>query len=180
MLHLSPDTCADEPSDWIDGVPGRLGNGEDPCTGATFTGMDCNGYRLPTEAEWEYVARAGQSTIWSFGDVLADLFNYAHLNVGHLPQPVGQKQDNACGVYDLYGNVSEWCEDWYQYGLSYGFGGCPPQQGNYKVFRGGSNGIGPQWLRSSSRNLASPDFRMYNVGLRVVRVDDPSNDPRDR
>ena len=134
-------------------------------------------YRLPTEAEWEYVARAGQSTIWSFGDVLADLFNYVHLNVGHLPQAVGQKQANAWGVYDLYGNVSEWCEDWYQYGLSYSFGGCPPQQGTYKVFRGGSNGIGPQWLRSSSRNFASPDFRMYNVGIRVVRVDDPSSDP---
>jgi len=71
-------------------------------------------YRLPTETEWEYVAKAGSSTMWSFGDVLNQLSVYAHRDGLSHPRYVGMKQANGWGVHDLYGNVYEWVEDWYQ------------------------------------------------------------------
>jgi formylglycine-generating enzyme required for sulfatase activity len=76
--------------------------------------QDADGYRLPTEAEWEYAARAGTQTRWSFGDDEAELGRYAWYSANtYEPQPVGQKEPNAWGLYDMHGNVFEWCWDWY-------------------------------------------------------------------
>lgn len=132
-------------------------------------------YRLPTEVEWEYVAKAMTTTSWSFGDQAELLELYTLRDEGAQPQRRGLKSSNPWGVYDLYGNVYEWCEDWYQRTRS--AVSCPPESGTYKVIRGGSNASESTWLRSSSRNFAHPDRRGYYIGLRLVRVDSPADDP---
>src|SRR5213075_203241 len=70
-------------------------------------------YRLPTEAEWEYTCRAGTTSAYFFGDTLSpSLANFAEGHVNH-PTPVGSYTPNAFGLYDMHGNVREWCQDWY-------------------------------------------------------------------
>jgi formylglycine-generating enzyme required for sulfatase activity len=96
-------------------------------------------FRLPTEAEWEYVAKANTHGRWSFGEIEAALSDYAYRDGVHKPRMRGGKLANAWGVYDLYGNVYEWCEDWYQMSARPERGACPPEMGTYKVIRGGSN-----------------------------------------
>ena len=134
-------------------------------------------YRLPTEVEWEYVAKAGSSSTWSFGDILGELNLYAHRGGLVHPRAVGMKQSNAWGVYDLYGNVYEWVEDWYQSSRPVIAGGCPPEHGDYRVIRGGSNACADQFLRSTSRQYAHPDRKNFAIGMRLIRVDDPTLDP---
>ena len=136
-------------------------------------------YRLPTEAEWEYVAKANAHShmAWSFGDLEALLTEYSHRDGAHSPKQVGLKLPNAWGIYDLYGNVSEWCQDWYHAWPAPSLGACSPSQGEFKVIKGGANAENSRYLRSSSRNFVHPDRRSYSVGLRLVRVIDPANDP---
>jgi formylglycine-generating enzyme required for sulfatase activity len=129
-------------------------------------------YRLPTEAEWEYVAKAGQSDLWSFGNDLGVLSFYVYYAASG-PQARGLTQANPWGVYDLYGNVYEWVQDWYVPFKSETLGACPPLNGQYKVIRGGSVNCETRWLRSASRNLLASDHSSYAVGLRLVRVDQP-------
>ena len=132
-------------------------------------------YRLPTEVEWEYVAKAGNSSIWSFGDDVQDLLNYAHIGTDR-PQSYGTNFPNQWGVYDLYGNIYEWVEDWYQVTRERTLGSCPPPLGTYKVVRGGSYLCHQKWLRSSSRNLVHPTRKTHSIGMRLVRVDHPATD----
>ena len=136
-----------------------------------------NHYRLPTEAEWEYVAKAGHVTTWPFGDLLDQLDIYAHRNVAPQPQFLGLKQANSWGIHDLYGNVYEWCQDWYVANRPLINGPCPPDNGTYKVIRGGSNACADTYLRSASRQFAKPERKGFYIGLRLVRVDNPSQDP---
>ena len=134
-------------------------------------------YRLPTEAEWEYVAKADTTSSWSFGEHTQTLSDYTHRDGLAQPRYRGLKSPNQWGIYDLYGNVYEWCEDWYQSRRPESAGGCPPEYGSYKVIRGGSNTSIVDWLRSSSRNFAHPGRKGYYIGIRLVRVDDPAQDP---
>lgn len=133
-------------------------------------------YRLPIEAEWEYAARAGTTTDWSFGNDESKLGNYAwyHRNSGQWTQPVGQKLPNGFGLYDMYGNVSEWTQDCFHFKYL----GAPNDgrawndscDGDFKIFRGGSSSENRmQYLRSASRDSPNPLIRTYNVGFRLAR-----------
>ncbi|MCP4289411.1 MAG: formylglycine-generating enzyme family protein, partial [Gammaproteobacteria bacterium] len=113
-------------------------------------------YRLPTEAEWEYAARAGTSTIFYFGDDAGMLSDYAwyRSNSGGTTHPAGQLKPNAWGLYDMHGNVWEWCQDWYDseyYSKSPKENPQGPSSGKYRVLRGGSWANYPNDCRSATR-----------------------------
>ena len=139
----------------------------------------CVGYRLPTEAEWEYAVRAG-TTGARFGDALAYIAWYSE-NSSH-PQVVGQLESNEWGLYDMLGNVSEWVWDYY----AMDYGGVPaegittinptgppanvyPDRVDIRGNRGGSFSDRSSWIRSASRGFAGADTRGYDFGVRMVR-----------
>ena len=130
------------------------------------------GYCLPTEAQWEYACRAGSSTRFYFGgdDSLLDEYGWYLENSGDEPQPVGRKKPNAWDLYDLHGNVWEWCWDsfaLYQGASQYDPIGPPDQ--SVPVLRGGSFGFEPWGLRSAYRDWDRPANRVRFVGFRCVR-----------
>ena len=137
------------------------------------TGMN---YRLPSEAEWEYAARAGTNTKWSFGDNESELGQYAWYSANSNDQthPVAQKKPNAWGLYDMHGNAWEWMQDVHHDSYS----GAPTDGGAWtsggdqarRVLRGGSWNDYPGDLRSAYRNWYTPDFRNTNLGLRIART----------
>jgi formylglycine-generating enzyme required for sulfatase activity len=130
-------------------------------------------YRLPTEAEWEYACRAWTSTRFSYGDDpdYTELTNYAWYGVfdsSGTTHPVGQKLPNPWGLYDMHGNVVEWCQDWfgpYPGGIALDPQG--PATGSTRVARGGLWFRPDSYCRSAWRNGASPDL-VGAAGLRVV------------
>jgi len=130
-------------------------------------------YRLPTEAEWEYVCRAGTSTRFSHGNDTGylELGNYAWYNVnsGNTTHPVGGKGANPWGLYDMHGNVWEWCQDWYG-GYPGGVVSDPtgPASGSDRVFRGGGWTSDGRYCRSAPRKWLSPTSRINFIGFRVV------------
>jgi formylglycine-generating enzyme required for sulfatase activity len=134
-------------------------------------------YRLPTEAEWEYACRAWTSTRFSYGDDpgYTNLTNYAWYenNSDGQTHPVGQKLPNAWGLYDMHGNVFEWCQDWWANRLPGGIVFDPqgPATGSDRVIRGGGwNGwIVYDWIcRSAYRSSLNPEPWDYSHGFRVV------------
>jgi formylglycine-generating enzyme required for sulfatase activity len=128
-------------------------------------------YRLPTEAEWEYACRAGTSSVFSFGDDPASLSEYAwhQGNSRRIYHQVGTKTANAWGLHDMYGNVLEWCFDWY--GDYPSFPVVNPLgalRGKGRVLRGGGYTSAESQCRSGSRDQWAPISRSFNVGFRVV------------
>ncbi len=141
--------------------------------------FDANGYRLPTEAEWEYACRAGTKTTYFFGNDPSKLKNYAWFdeNSATKPRPVGQKLPNPSGLYDMYGNVWEWCNDFYK--VDYYQQGPQedpkgPKTGDNKVVRGGAWKFSAQSCRSGYRYNEAPGYADicfgYDIyGFRCVR-----------
>ena len=130
------------------------------------------GFRLPTEAEWEYACRAGSTTDFSFGDDESIVDEYAwNLNNGEeKTHPVGIKKPNAQALYDMHGNVWEWCQDFYSgtyYQTSSAEDPQGPQTGPLHVLRGGSWDLVPKALRSFCRYKGDPSFRHVFIGFRV-------------
>jgi len=131
-----------------------------------------HGWRLPTEAEWEYAARAGSQTTWFFGTDSSFLGNFAWYrdNSGQTPRPVGTKNPNSWGLYDVYGNVWEWVADWYgPYTIGRQMDPIGPGTGTSRVMRGGAYDYSPARLRSADRAWFQPTFRAKNLGFRCAR-----------
>lgn len=129
-------------------------------------------YRLPTEAEWEFAARAGSTGTWTFGNNEEQLGDYAWFkdNSGGAIHPVAQLKPSAWGLYDMHGNVSEWCSDW--------FGPYPsrevtdprgPYSGKFRVARGGNWYFTSRGCRSADRNQNLPGDKSEKIGFRVVK-----------
>jgi uncharacterized repeat protein (TIGR02543 family) len=129
------------------------------------------GYRLPTEAQWEYACRAGTTTTWSFGDNQSDLTNYAWYwdNSNEKTHEVGKKLPNAWGLYDMHGNVWEWCWDWW--------GSLPntaqidptgAASGSDRLVRGGGWYVSAEGTASADRGNGYPDDRL-DFGFRLLR-----------
>ncbi len=132
-----------------------------------------NKYRLPTEAEWEYACRAGTTTNFSFGNDVEELPDYAwyHINSANRTHPVAQKKPNPWGLYDMHGNVWEWCMDW-QDDSPTGAAKDPaePSSGHqHRVMRGGSWPNNPATLTSAFRGQDYPVIQSSDIGFRLVR-----------
>lgn len=134
--------------------------------------MTGKNFRLPTEAEWEYAARGGNRSRgyqYSGSDVLSDVAWYGD-NSGSKTHPVGTKSPNELGIYDMSGNVWEWCQDWYgEYSSSAQTNPTGPSSGSSRVYRGGTWGQGDAWsCRVAKRCYFAPDCRFNILGLRLA------------
>ena len=128
-------------------------------------------YRLPTEAEWEYACRGGTETEYYWGTEMDDTYCWYFNNSGGTVHPVGQKKPNKFGLYDMMGNVWEWCSDW--------FGDYPSEPlsnpqgasvGTFRVYRGGCWCYDEYCCRSAIRNSGAPMFRYDYLGFRIVKT----------
>ncbi|MCL2443532.1 MAG: formylglycine-generating enzyme family protein [Treponema sp.] len=134
-----------------------------------------NGYRLPTEAQWEYACRAGTQTRWYFGNNDNQLGNHAWLsaNSNARTRQVGLKTPNNWGLYDMHGNVSEWCWDWYNLSYNFAGGNSNPMGSSFanygRVIRGGSWSSAVLSSRSAYRSDHHSYSRSNTIGFRVVR-----------
>jgi len=131
-----------------------------------------DGYRLPTEAEWEYACRAGTQTSWWTGADEASLDRAAwyDANAGGTTHPVGEKAANAWGLYDVHGNVWEWCHDWFaDYLTEPQTDPTGPPTGDWRVIRGGGFDVSARWVRAADRVRVRPGARGGLLGFRVVR-----------
>jgi len=141
---------------------------------------NANGYRLPTEAEWEYACRAGTTTPFSTGNNITTSQanydgNYPYNNNAkgtyrEKTTPVGSFAPNPWGLYDMHGNVWEWCWDWYRdYSTDALTDPTGPISGDFRVQRGGSWGSNASYARSVVRSSHNPIYRFYYYGFRLVR-----------
>ena len=128
-------------------------------------------FRLPTEAEWEYAARGGSKSRgykYSGSNTIGDVAWYDG-NSGDKTHPVGTKAPNELGIYDMSGNVLEWCSDWYgNYSSASQTNPKGPTSGSYRVLRGGGWYSLAGFCRVSNRSYDSPDLRYYSLGVRLA------------
>jgi len=134
---------------------------------------DGKNYRLPTEAEWEYACRAGSTDVYHFPIKSRDSYCWSLWNTKRTvcPRPVGTRQPNPWGLFDMGGNAREWCLDWYgdkAYLLSQKEFPQGPAKGTLRVIRGGCFIDMDSFIRSSHRGYIAPDQVLNNQGFRVV------------
>lgn len=136
-----------------------------------LSARDGRTYRLPSEAQWEYACRAGSTGAYCFGDDVGELGNYAWYdeNSGYTTHPVGQKQANAWGLYDMHGNVCEWVQDWFgDYPADAVTDPSGPAAGAPRVLRGGGWGSSARSVRSAFRSWFFPGLLDDYVGFRCL------------
>ena len=129
-------------------------------------------YRLPTEAEWEYAARGGKQTkgfLYS-GSNEIEIVGWHYYDKLAVLQPVGQKDPNEAGIFDMSGNVWEWCSDWYgEYSSNNINNPKGPSQGRFKVLRGGSWNVSENHCRVSRRHRYFPNTKTFDFGFRLAK-----------
>jgi len=128
-------------------------------------------FRLPTEAEWEYACRAGSDTQYYWGDECDGKYCWYRENSDCSTQPVGKKRPNDLGLFDMSGNVWEWCQDWYDdnyYKLNDRLDPKGAVKGSNRVVRGGSWRYGSDYCRSAFRDYFDPSYRNSYVGFRLA------------
>jgi formylglycine-generating enzyme required for sulfatase activity len=127
-------------------------------------------FSLPTEAQWEYAARAGSTSRFCFGDDESQLENYAWYdkNAGGKSHPVGKLRPNAWGLHDMHGNVWEWTADWYNEKLTGGVDPAGPSQGSLRCIRGASFVDAPWFARCGIRDGYGPSNQRGSLGFRVA------------
>jgi formylglycine-generating enzyme required for sulfatase activity len=127
---------------------------------------------LPTEAQWEYSCRAGTKTKWNYGNFDKSSSNYGWIifNSDEKTHPAGTKKPNQWGIFDMYGNVGEWCLDWYKnpYSQETLIDPVCSSSGESRIIRGGAWGDYPNSARSASRNCNGPDGKHNGIGFRCV------------
>ena len=148
-----------------------VGSGDKPTVNMSW---EANGYRLPTEAEWEYAARGGQNFAYAGSDNLDEVGWYDD-NSGDTTHPVGQKKSNSWGLYDMSGNVLEWCNDEWDSDRYKGRTGTTKDPRPFasapapRVSRGGDWGYGPDGCRVAYRRWDGPGDRGGVLGFRFLR-----------
>ncbi|MDR0503720.1 MAG: SUMF1/EgtB/PvdO family nonheme iron enzyme [Treponema sp.] len=158
-------------------IPAYSINGStDPADWATWDAVQVvagsTGYRLPTEAQWEYACRAGTTTTWSFGDNQSSLTNYAWYiaNSNGMTHEVGKKLPNAWGLYDMHGNVWEWCWDWFgNYPNTAQTDPAGAVSGSHRLYCGGGWSSSAEDTASVSRDNYGPGVRYNSLGFRLLR-----------
>lgn len=129
-------------------------------------------FRLPTEAEWEYACRAGATGDYCYGDDRGTLAEYAWYdgNANNTTHPVGEKKPNAWGLYDMHGNVWEWCADWYgDYTTTAVVDPQGASSGSYRVYRGGNWSHNAYYCRVADRSYNDPGYDYFIIGFRLAR-----------
>lgn len=183
------DECPVERINWHDAVDycNALSTAEGLIPAYKVDGMsvdweqDSDGYRLPTEAEWEYACRAGSNAAFSSGNITntdcspldpnLDEIGWYCGNASERTQGVGQKAPNSWGLHDMSGNVYEWCWDWYdEYPSGPSTDPIGPQEGSYRVARGGGWYYVARRCRSADRDWFVTDHRYDRMGLRIART----------
>ena len=144
-----------------------------------FKGLAATGFRLPTEAEWEYACRAGATTAFTNGEIelisgkdpQLEAVGWFNLNSDKTTHPTREKQPNAWGLYDIHGNVWEWCWDLYgRYGENMEVDPLGLEQGSQRVVRGGAWKYPAHKCRAAVRFHYSQNYRNAHVGFRPVRT----------
>jgi formylglycine-generating enzyme required for sulfatase activity len=157
-----------DPADW-----GTVPTSSNSTWNAAVIVSGSNGYRLPTEAQWEYAAKGGDGSpgnyTYSGSNTIGDVAWYS-INSSSTHHEVGKKLPNGLGLYDMSGNVSEWCWDWYgNYSSGAQTDPVGAVSGSYRVLRGGSWYDSAVNVRSALRNVDNPSSGDYDVGFRLVR-----------
>jgi formylglycine-generating enzyme required for sulfatase activity len=166
------------PTDWGE-IPTATNSPTKAMWDAVTIVPGANGYRLATEAQWEYACRAGTNTVYYEGDTFSGDYGWFTTNSGGQTHEVGKKTKNEFGLYDMHGNVWEWCWDWYDANYYATFTATTnpaspinpvgPVSGTYRVHRGGNYVSAAASLRSAYRGYNYPFSSNYYIGLRIVR-----------
>ncbi len=166
---LTPAYAVSGISDWENLAYSAIPTSNNSTWNAATCDFTANGYRLPTEAEWEWLARGGQNFTYAGSDTVDDVAWYKSNTNVNGPRDVKTKAANGYGLYDMSGNVYEWCWDWWHQSNSSSTDAAGPASGFYRVKRGGCwDGIA-YYCTVSNWHYSEPYYRLKYLGFRVVR-----------